>query len=207
MNDTYAPPTDPKTILAKLPIEFVGSFPDPHHILDPALPEVVFIGRSNVGKSSLINAVVGRKIAKTSGTPGKTQLLVAFRFPDFYLLDLPGYGYAKLSQGERRRLHDLVDDAVRTRPRLRTVIWLLDVRHAPSKDDLAMRELLAGAGRETIVVLTKADKLSQAQRAKAARDRAAELEVGLDDVIVTSSPKGTGIAELADLIQEVAIGH
>ena len=206
MNDTYPAPTDPKTVLATLSAEFVGSFPDPSQVLDPALPEVVFIGRSNVGKSSLINAVVGRKMAKTSATPGKTQLLVAFRFPGFYLLDLPGYGYAKLGQSERRRLHALVDGAIRTRPELRIVVWLLDVRHAPSKEDLAMRELLAQAGRETIVVLTKSDKLSQAQRAKAVRDRACELEVSEDDIVVTSSAKGTGIPDLAELIQDAAQG-
>lgn len=204
MTDLYAPPTDPKTTLARLPVEFVGSFPDPAQAFDPALPEIMLLGRSNVGKSSLINAVVGRKIAKTSATPGKTQLLVAFRFPSFYLLDLPGYGYAKLNQGERRRLRELVDGAIRTRPTLRTVVWLLDVRHEPSKDDMAMRELLAEAGREAIVVLTKADKLTQSARIKAVRDRARALDVNPDDVVVTSSAKGTGIGELADMILEAA---
>jgi GTP-binding protein len=204
LNDSYAPPTDPKTILATLPVEFVGSFPDPNQVLEPPLPEVMFLGRSNVGKSSLINAVVGRKIAKTSGTPGKTQLLVAFRFPGFYLLDLPGYGYAKLNQSERHRLRALVDGAIRTRPRVRTVVWLLDIRHEPSKDDLAMRDLLAESGREAIVVLTKSDKLTQSQRIQAVRDRARTLDVDPDDLVMTSSAKGTSIPELAELIQDAA---
>jgi GTP-binding protein len=186
--------------LTDLPVEFVGSFPDPRQRLAPALPEVLVIGRSNVGKSSLINAMVGRRIARTSATPGKTQHLNVFRFPSFYLIDLPGYGYAKLSLAERRRLRSLVQDTVAKRHRLATVLWLLDIRHPPSQDDLAMRDLLAEAKRETIVALTKADKLSRAGQTKAIRARAAELEVDLDDVVVTSAARGIGVAELGELL-------
>ncbi len=195
------PPTSP---LITLPFEFVGSFPDPLYQLEPLLPEVAFLGRSNVGKSSLINAVVGRKIARTSSTPGKTQHLNAFRFPEFYLLDLPGYGYAKLSLAERKRLRQLINGAISRRAGLRAVVWLLDIRHPVTADDLTMSELLADAKRETIVVLTKSDKLTQSARAVAHRARATELSLGLDEVVMTSSAKGTGIADLGDLIAEVA---
>ncbi|MFN0180804.1 MAG: ribosome biogenesis GTP-binding protein YihA/YsxC [Gemmatimonadales bacterium] len=186
--------------IATLPVEFVGSFPEPRHRLVPALPEIAFLGRSNVGKSSLINAVVGRRIARTSGTPGKTQHLNVFRFPGFYLIDLPGYGYAKLSQSERHRLKDLVHTAITSRSELRTVVWMLDIRHPPSKEDMAIHDLLADAGREAIVVLTKADKLARAQRLKAAAERADDLELDPEDVITTSSTSGLGIADLDELI-------
>lgn len=192
--------------LADLPVEFVGSFPDPAHRLSPILPEIAVIGRSNVGKSSLINAVTGRKIARTSATPGKTQHLNVFRFPTFYLIDLPGYGYARLSLVERRRLRRLVHDAMVGRPDLAAVIWLLDIRHPPSKDDLAMRELLAESRRETIVTLTKADKLSRTRAIAAARDRARELDLDPDDIVVTSATARTGVADLRELIVEVAAG-
>ncbi len=192
--------------LTELAVSFVGSFPDPQQPLDPALPEIAILGRSNVGKSSLINAVVGRRIARTSGTPGKTQHLNAFQFPTFYLIDLPGYGYARLPHGERKRLRALVDGVIGKRPRLRGVVWLLDIRHPPSKEDFTMRDLLADAGRETVVVLTKADKLPRARRAAAIRDRSAELEVAVDDIVVTSSAEGTGISDLGELILEIAAG-
>lgn len=146
--------------------------------------------------------MTGRRIARTSGTPGKTQHLNAFRFPEFYLIDLPGYGYARLSQAERRRLRALVDGVIRNRPALAVVVWLLDCRHPPSNDDLAMSELLADAGRETIVVLTKTDKLSQSQRAAAIRARADDLGLDPDLLVPTSSSRGTGIADLGELMLE-----
>jgi len=190
------------TSLSELPVEFVGSFPDPRHRLTPIRPEVAFLGRSNVGKSSLINAVVGRRIARTSGTPGKTQHLNVFRFPSFYLVDLPGYGYAKLALGERRRLRALVDDTIRGRTDLAAVVWLLDIRHPTTADDHSMYQLLAESRREAIVVLTKVDKLPRSQRLAARRERARELDLEPDDLLLTSSSKGEGIAELASLIEE-----
>ncbi len=193
--------------ITDLPIEFVGSFPDPRQRLAPILPEIAVLGRSNVGKSTLINAVVGRRIARTSGTPGKTQHLNVFRFPTFYLIDLPGYGYAKLSLSERRRLRALVYDTVVGRTDLAAVMWLLDIRHPPSKDDLAMRDLLAESKRETIVILTKSDKLPQAQRLAAVRARAVDLEVDAEDVVVTSATKGTGLEELGELMLEAVAGE
>lgn len=161
---------------------------------------MAFLGRSNVGKSSLINAITGRRIARTSGTPGKTQHLNAFRFPAFYLIDLPGYGYAKLPKTERRRLRQLVDGTIRRRDRLALVVWLLDIRHPPSDDDLAMSELLADAGRETAVVLTKGDKLSRTRQLAALRERAGDLGLDPDHLILTSSTTGAGVPDLAETI-------
>jgi len=184
-------------------VEFIGSFPDPLHPLDPALPEIAVIGRSNVGKSTLINAFVGQRVARTSRQPGKTQMMNVFRLPGWYLLDLPGYGFARVSKAERGRFRRLVDDVVGRRPRLSGVLWLLDVRHPPSADDLTMRSLLAEHGRPTIVALTKADKLSRSQQLTARRERARELEVPIDHLLLTSGARKLGIGELAERLDVV----
>ncbi|MEO8452238.1 MAG: ribosome biogenesis GTP-binding protein YihA/YsxC [Gemmatimonadota bacterium] len=191
---------------AKLSVDFVGSFPEPTHPLDPVLPEVAFLGRSNVGKSSLLNALVGRRIAKISATPGKTQLLNAFRLPDFYMIDLPGYGFALASHGDRLKFRQLLQGVVEQRERIEGIIWLLDIRHPPSAEDMGMRDILSAGRTPTIVVLTKADKLSRVQQVKAARERAAELEYPPDDLLVTSSEKKAGIPELGERIRVLVAG-
>jgi GTP-binding protein len=192
-HDTAAP-----TSLTSLPIEFVGSFPDPLVTLSPALPEMALIGRSNVGKSSLLNALVGRPgLARVSGTPGKTTLLNAFRLPEFYLVDLPGYGFARAGKAARAGYRRLVDRYLLERPTLAGVVWLLDARHEPSKDDQAMQELLVQSGRPVLVALTKADKLTRSAQAARAREVAVALGLQEDQVQLTSSSSRLGIAELA----------
>ena len=182
-------------------VEFVGSFPDPLHPLSPQLPEIAFVGRSNVGKSSLLNALVGRKaLARVSAAPGKTELLNVFRLPTGYLLDLPGYGWAKRSQAARTSFRKLLEGVVSRRPSLSGVVWLLDVRHAPSEEDLRIRELLALGERPVLAVLTKADKLGTAERTRALRDRARELGMAEDELLLTSSQSGLGIAALRDSV-------
>src|SRR5205823_10643140 len=176
---------------------YIGSFPRADAPLDPPLPEVAFIGRSNVGKSSLLNALVGRRIAKTSGTPGKTRALNVFRVEmgrgekgevrddvhrenrseplpsplSLYFLDLPGYGYARAGKEQRADFRRLLRYALE-RERLRGVVWLLDIRHPPSVDDRTMQDTLAEGERHVLAALTKGDKLSTAQR----RDRERELD-------------------------------
>ena len=192
----------PKSGLAALPIEFVGSFPDPLVRLDPVLPEVAFIGRSNVGKSSLLNALVGRKgLARVSATPGKTTLLNAFRLPDFYLVDLPGYGFARAGKAARASYRTLVTRDLRERPSLAGVAWLLDARHDPSASDLEMQELLVESGRPVLAVLTKADKLGRSAQRERARAIARALALPDDQVQLTSSRSGEGMEDLGASIR------
>jgi GTP-binding protein len=187
--------------LSALPVEFVGSFPDPLVALSPPLPEVALIGRSNVGKSSLLNALTGRPgLARVSGTPGKTTLLNAFRLPDFYLVDLPGYGFARAGKTARAGYRRLVERYLLERPTLAGVVWLLDVRHEPSKDDRAMQELLVQSGRPVLVALTKGDKLTRSAQVERTRALAVALGLHEDQVQLTSSTSRLGIAELAESI-------
>jgi GTP-binding protein len=191
-----------------LPIEFVGSFPDPLQPLDPKLPEIAFVGRSNVGKSSLLNALVGRKaLARVSAAPGKTELLNVYRLPAGYFLDLPGYGFAQRSKAARAGFRQLLEAVVSRRASLTGVVWLLDARHPPSRDDLAIQELLVAAARPVLAVLTKADKLSAAERAKALRQRGRELGMPAGDLLLTSSTTGLGISDLRDSILEAVRGE
>jgi GTP-binding protein len=164
----------------------------------------VFLGRSNVGKSSLLNALVGQKIARTSRTPGKTQLLNVFRLPTLYLVDLPGYGFARASKTDRSRFRQMVETVIRRRERVRAVVWLIDVRHPPSTDDLAMRELLTESGCSVLAVLTKADKLPHGQRLRARAARAAELHLEAHELLLTSTETGLGLDELGHEIERQA---
>lgn len=183
--------------LARVPIEFLGSFPDPMHRLDPPLPEFAMIGRSNVGKSSLLNALVGRRsIARVSQTPGKTQLLNVYRLPSLYLIDLPGYGFAQADKGTRVAHRKLLEAFLRRRTTLTGVVWLLDIRHKPSRDDGEFHTLLLEAGCAVLAVLTKADKLTRTARDRAAAERADAIGFPLDQVQVVSAESGLGVAEL-----------
>jgi GTP-binding protein len=181
--------------------KFVGSYPDPLVQLEPPLPEVAFIGRSNVGKSSLLNALVGQPgLARVSGTPGKTTMLNVFRLPDFYLVDLPGYGFARAGKAARAGYRSLVTRYLEERTRLSGVVWLLDLRHQPSKDDLAIQRLLIESGRPVLAALTKSDKLTRSAGLARAREITAALGLRENQVQPVSSRSRVGLAELGESI-------
>jgi GTP-binding protein len=191
--------------LQSSPIEFVGSFPDPLVKLEPQLPEIAFVGRSNVGKSSLLNALVGRPgLARVSGTPGKTTLLNFYRLPELYLVDLPGYGFARASQSARTGYQRLMNGYLRGRGTLAGIVWLLDIRHAPSKEDREMQELLIQSGRPVLATFTKTDKLTRSALPARVRELARTLNLEPEEIQLTSSKTGLGMADLAGSIMTAA---
>lgn len=169
------------------------------------LPEVAFAGRSNVGKSSLLNTLVGRKkLARVSKTPGRTREINFFRVNDtFVMVDFPGYGYAKISKERKADWRPLIESYLKLTPQLRGIVLLLDIRREPSDDDREMLDFLAEVEIPTIVAVTKADKLN-----KAAVDAQVSLlckQLGLteDQVIPFSSRTGAGRTELAEALMSL----
>lgn len=173
------------------------------------LPEIAFSGRSNVGKSSLINRVLGRKaLARTSATPGKTATINFYRLPVMRLVDLPGYGYARVSGSEKRRWSELIEGYFDDDRDLRLVLQLLDIRHAPSRDDIQMLDYMVERQIPFVAVLTKADKLNKTQRA----ERLAAFERDLSDyegvtVVPFSATTGEGAETLREILLDVCSGE
>ena len=183
--------------------QFVLSAVSPRDFLDDGLPQVAFAGRSNVGKSSAINRLLNRKnFARVGAVPGKTVHINYFRIDDaFYLVDLPGYGYAQVSKGERDRWGKLMEDYF-ARPELLTLgVMIVDARHKPTADDRTMARWFRDTGRPLVVAANKLDKLKKSEiipNLQLIRDT---LELGEGDpVIPFSAEKGTGREELLGAI-------
>ncbi|MCU1231357.1 MAG: ribosome biosis GTP-binding protein YsxC/EngB [Acidobacteria bacterium] len=155
-------------------------------------------GRSNVGKSSLINAVLKRKaVARVSQTPGKTQAIHFYLINEkFYVVDLPGYGYAKVAKDVKRSWGDLVRGYLESSDMLRLIFLLLDVRRSPTPEDLEMHDWMRASGIEERILLTKTDKLSNNQLIKARNAIAGELEVDVATLIATSAETNKGIEDV-----------
>ncbi len=186
-------------------VEFVGALAEPGGSVPGGLPEVAFSGRSNVGKSSLINRLLGRTrtpIARVSNTPGKTREVNFFQVDalgfesgeavEFYLVDLPGYGYAKVPQELRGAWKPLIEGYLRRSSALEGVVQLVDSRHGPTRDDLQMLTFLADLGTPTLVVLTKVDKLKRSQRKKQFGSIAKELGLDMEQIVPFSAVTGEG---------------
>jgi GTP-binding protein len=181
-------------------IEFAIDAAAPEAFPRDGLPEVAVLGRSNVGKSSFINALVGRrKLARTSAHPGKTRRIHFYRIEErAYLVDLPGYGYAGVSQAERRAWRPLVESYLRgARTALRGALLLIDVRRGPEDEEHALLEWLAAEAIAARIVLTKGDKLRPGELQRQAAQHAAALSLPADALACTSAQTGRGLRPVA----------
>ena len=193
------------------PVDFLKSAPDLKFLPDPIAPEIAFAGRSNVGKSSLLNALTNRKgLARTSNTPGRTQELNFFdvgRPPQIRLVDMPGYGFAEAPKDLVKRWRFLINDFLRGRAELRRAFVLVDSRHGLKPVDVEIMDMLDGAAVNYQLVLTKADKIKPTVLAEVVEQtgtQSAKHPAAHPQLIATSSETGLGIAELRTAILEAA---
>ena len=185
--------------------EFVTSMAQYGNFAGKGLPQIAVAGKSNVGKSSLINKLCNRnKLAKTSATPGKTKLINVFLLnKSFHLIDLPGYGFARVDKAEKARWGKMMQDYFEKSEELRHVLCLVDIRHEPTEDDKQMNTFLRQMGIPFTVIATKADKISRGARQKQLAPICRALFVQPWEVICWSSEDGTGRDQVQKLLDEV----
>ena len=187
-------------------VVFETSFGKASQLTQSDLVEIAFAGRSNVGKSSLINKIFNRRnLARVSAVPGKTATINFFRLENVRFADLPGYGYAKVAQAEKQRWSDLIETYFNSDRRIELVFQLIDMRHPPTKDDLMMVDFLIQNEFPFVSVLTKKDKLSKKQQEE--RMAALMQEIPCADqihMIPFSAVKGDGVEQLRAIIDEIA---
>lgn len=187
---------------------FLAAATDAAHFPAPTLPEVAFLGRSNVGKSSVINSLVGSKLARTSSTPGRTRSINFFEVrwpgkphPELIFADLPGYGYAKISREISEEWPKFIDPYLQARPTLALCVVLLDANVPPQPSDRQLADYLENSGREFVLVATKSDRLSNNQLHNSLRAFAGEYPAAT--VLPYSAKKGTGREELWKVIRQM----
>ena len=182
--------------------DFITSMKDYGDFATKGCPEVAFAGKSNVGKSSLINSLCNRrKLCKTSATPGKTRLINVFLINgNFHLVDLPGYGFAKVDKKEKMRWGAMMDDYFQQSTYLRHVLHLVDIRHEPTQDDIAMNQYFRQMGISFTVIATKADKISRGARMKQIAPICRALLVQPWEILCYSSEDGQGRSELLGML-------
>ncbi len=169
------------------------------------LPEIVFAGKSNVGKSSLINKILNRKaLARVSSTPGKTATVNSYKLPDCRLIDLPGYGYAKVSASEKLRWSKLIEGYFNSGRNIKLVIQILDIRHKPTADDYNMINFLIERDIPFMVVCTKRDKLNKSEFEKQMNYFHSILDEHEIEFLPFSATKGDGVEELKEIIIDVS---
>jgi len=188
--------------------EFIASYTSYKDCPKDKLPEYAFVGRSNVGKSSLINMLVDqRKLAKTSQSPGKTQLINHFIINNsWYLVDLPGYGFAKVSKSIRKDFNRLIKDYCEFRENLTCLFVLLDSRHTPQKNDMEFMQWLGEKQIPFCMIFTKIDKLSSSalnKNIKAYKKEMLKIWEALPDIFMTSSEKKIGGVEILSFIENI----
>lgn len=187
--------------------EFLSAYGLSSQLPKGECPEIAFAGRSNVGKSTLINKLFNRKgLARVSAVPGKTATINFYQCDTVTFVDLPGYGYAKTAKSELHRWRDLINTYLQAERDLRAVLLLIDMRHPPTKDDLQMVDFLMDTEMPFAIVLTKADKLNRTEREK--RLSALPNEIPQFDemhVTVFSSVTGEGVPALRALIEEITV--
>lgn len=173
-------------------------------------PEVAFAGKSNVGKSSLINALMQRKaLARTSAQPGKTQTINFYNVNDeIYFVDLPGYGYAKVSQTEKEKWGKMIEKYLHTSKQLKAVFLLIDIRHEPSANDVNMYEWMKYQGFAPIVIATKADKINRSQLPKQLKVVRTGLKMDKDGILIPfSAETKAGRDEIYEIIDKIIVGE
>ncbi|TZE81719.1 ribosome biogenesis GTP-binding protein YihA/YsxC [Calorimonas adulescens] len=175
-------------------IQLVKTILDTEDMPKDKLPQIALAGRSNVGKSSFINTIAGRRVAKISATPGKTGTINFYKINgSLYLVDMPGYGYAKASKEERDRWSRAIEGYLSESCNLKGVLLLVDIRHRPTKDDVVMHEWILSKGLSSFVIATKADKLTRAELNKNLKMIAETLNIeDMSDIIPFSSLNGLG---------------
>lgn len=187
--------------------EFYASYGKFSQIPAAEKTEIAFSGRSNVGKSSLINKIFGRKnLARVSSVPGKTATINFYSVDDSFMADLPGYGYAKVSKNEKLRWSELIEGYLTSERDIALVVQLIDMRHPPSKDDLHMIDFLIDCEQPFIIVFTKSDKLSKREREERRKGFAEEIPY-FDQIksIEFSAVTGEGVDEIKAVLEEAVL--